>query len=272
MSTTHSTVATATVVAPRLDPRVKLIYLLWVFLMVSVWTHPLVLSIIFLITIAVVFASQLSLWSLLKSARLGLFVAAASWLLWLVFMRHQGNALFSIGSWHITEPGFFNGCSVATRIAAILLAFLVVFKTTSNREVMTALYRLRVSVPFAMVIGITLRLIPQLQAEHAIILEAQRSRAVEFEKGGLLARLRKHTSYIIPLVLRALKITADLSLAMEARAFDPYARRTFSQELEFRAGDRALLTLMAVTLLGSIAARVAGFGGMPIAWLAKAGG
>ena len=93
------------------------------------------------------------------------------------FSPHQGTVLFSVGIWSVTVPGVFNGLSVAARIAAILLAFLVVFKSTSTREVMTALYRLRVSVPFAMVIGITLRLIPQMQAEHATILEAQRSRA-----------------------------------------------------------------------------------------------
>jgi len=269
MSTTSSDVVTATSVAPRLDPRTKLLYLLWVFAMVSVLSHPLILSLVFVITIVVVLGSGLSPWMSLKDIRIGLFVAAASWLLWLVFLRHQGNVLFSIGSWHITEPGFLNGASVAIRIVAILLAFLVVFKTTTNRAVMTALYRLHVSVPFAMVVGITLRLIPQLQAEHAIIIEAQRSRAVEFEKGGLLSRLRKHLAYIIPLVLRALKITSDLSLALETRAFDPYARRTFSEELEFRASDWILLALMAITLVASIAARIAGFGGMPIAWRAN---
>ena len=177
--------------------------------------------------------------------------------------------LFSLGIWNVTEPGVFNGLSVAARIAAILLAFLVVFKTTSTREVMTALYRLRVSVPFAMVIGITLRLIPQMQAEHATILEAQRSRAVEFEKGNLFARLRKHIAYIIPLVLRALKITSDLSLAMEARAFDPSQRRTFSQTLQFSVFDVSLLVLMGLTLAAALGARLAGLGGMPLRWLAR---
>lgn len=269
MSSVSSDVVTTMRVAPRLDPRTKLLYLLWVFVMVSVLSHPLILFLVFAVTLIAVFGSHLSPWSVLKEIRIGLFVAAASWLLWLIFLRHQGDVLFSVGSWHITEPGFFNGASVAIRIVAILLAFVVVFKTTTNRAVMTALYRLHVSVPFAMVVGITLRLIPQLRAEHAIIVEAQRSRAVEFEKGGLVSRMRKHTAYIIPLVLRTLKITSDLSLALETRAFDPYAPRTFSEELDFRPADWIFLTLMAVTLFASIAARVAGFGGMPVAWMAK---
>lgn len=273
MSTVPSNARVDAVVQDRgVDPRVKILYLAWVFLTVSVLVHPLVLSLIFLLTVAIVFASRLPLWALLKAGRLGWFVAGFSWLLWIIFLRHQGPALFSVGSWSVTEPGILNGLSVAARIAAILLAFLVVFKTTSTREVMTALYRLRVSIPFAMVIGITLRMIPQMEAEHATILEAQRSRAVEFGKGNLLARMRKHTAYIIPLVLRALKITSDLSLAMEARAFDPYARRTFSQTLQFDAPDVVFLVLMGLALAAGIGARLLGYGGMPVQWLAKAGG
>jgi energy-coupling factor transport system permease protein len=258
------------VVERGVDPRVKILYLAWVFLMVSVLAHPLILLLILFLTVAVAFASQLSLPALVKTGRLGWFIAGVSWLLWIVFLRHQGHALLSVGSWGITAPGVFNGFSVAARIVSILLACLVVFKTTSTREVMTALYRLRIPVPFAMVIGITLRLIPQMQAEHATILEAQRSRAVEFGKGNLLVRLRKHVAYIIPLVLRALKITSDLSLAMEARAFDPYRRRTFSQALRFNVLDVALLVLMSLTFMAAIAARLAGLGGMPLQWLAGA--
>jgi energy-coupling factor transport system permease protein len=269
MSTISSDVVGS--MAPRLDPRTKLLYLVWVFAIVSVLSHPVILLLLFLVTLAPIFASHLSPWTSFKEVRIGLFVAAASWLLWLIFLRHQGDLLFSMGSLHVTKPGFFNGASVAIRIVAILMAFVAVFKTTTSRAVMTALYHLRVSVPFAMVVGITLRLIPQLKAEHAIILEAQRSRAVEFEKGGLVSRLRKHMAYIIPLVLRALRITSDLSLALETRAFDPYAQRSFSEELEFRSADWILLTSMAISLTASIGARIAGFGGMPLAWTANAG-
>ncbi len=252
-----------------IDPRVKILYLLWVFLIVGVVAHPFLQCLIFLVTVAVVYASRLSLWDLLKAGRFGMFMAGASWLLWIIFLRRQGQVLFALGRWHFTEPGVYNGLSVAVRIAAILLAFLVVFKTTSNRQIMTGLYRLRVSVPFAMVVGITLRLIPQLQAEHAIIQEAQRARAVDFDREGPLARLRKQLSCIIPLALRALKITSDLSLAMEARAFDPYARRTFSPSLEFATTDIVLLTVMGITLALSVVARVMGYGGLPEPWIAK---
>jgi energy-coupling factor transport system permease protein len=252
-----------------LDPRVKLLYLVWVFLLMSFLMHPAVILSILLVTIVVASASGLSLWKVITIGKFGFFVAAASWVLWIFFLRSQGKVLFSFGPVSITEPGVFNGWSVAARIAGILFAFLSVFQTISNREVMTALYRLRVNVPFAMVVGITLRLIPQLRAEHATIVEAQRSRAVEFDRGNLATRMRKHFAYMVPLILRALKITSDLSLAMEARGFDPSARRTFSGRAQIHSKDWALIMMMALTLAAALIARFLGYGGMPVEWMAK---
>ena len=269
MATAPGNIANVAAAPPAIDARVKVIYVAWVFLTASIVAHPLLLSLLFLVTVAVALASPVPFADLVRAGKLGWFVAGVSWVLWILFLRHHGEVLASAGAMGITLPGVMNGLSVAARIGAILLSFLVVFQSTPTRAVMTALHRLHVSVPVAMVIGITLRLIPQIQAEHKIIMEAQRSRGVAFDKGNILARLRKHTAYIIPLVLRALKITSDLSLAMEARAFDPYAPRTFSVRLEFRWFDWMLLAIMAVSLSAIIAARMAGYAGMPSQWLAS---
>jgi energy-coupling factor transport system permease protein len=265
MATAYSSTPVST--SRHTDPRVKVLYVLWIFVIVSFVADPRILSVVLLVTVGAVFAARLSLWELVKSARFGFFVALASFLLWVLFLRERGPALLHLGWFCVTAAGLANGWSVAARIAAILLSCLLVFRTTSTRALMTALYRLRVSVPFAMVVGIVLRLIPQLRAEHATIVEAQRSRGVQFNTGGLLSRMRKHTAYLVPLVLRALKITSDLSLAMEARAFDPYAPRTFSQNLQFDAIDYLLMGLMGILLVVAGAARIYGFGAMPTAWL-----
>ena len=159
------------------------------------------------------------------------------------------------------------GLAIALRITSVLFAFLIVAMTTPTRDIITGLYGLHVSVVFSMVIGIILRLIPQFQTEHATIMEAQKSRATEFDKGSLLARFRKHTSYIIPLSLRALKIVSDLSIAMEARAFDPYAKRTFVRELRMEMVDKILLVAMGVFLVASIGLRLFGLGGLALGTL-----
>ena len=244
----------------RVDPRVKLTYILWVFAMIMVFTDPVFQSFTMLTLLLAVFAGGLSLYKVANAGKLGIYVGMTSWVLWTIFLRNEGTPLFQILGWAVTDFGVLKGFSVALRITSVLFAFLIVAMTTPTRDIITGLYGLRVSVVFSMVIGIILRLIPQFQSEHTTIMEAQRSRATEFDKGGLMTRFRKHTSYIIPLTLRALKIVSDLSIAMESRAYDPYTPRTFVRELKMSRSDYAILIGMAIFLGVSIIIRAFGFG------------
>ena len=248
----------------RISPRVKLIYILWVFAMIMVFTDPVYQAFTMATLVLAGLAGKLSPQRVLKFGKLGVYVGVLSWLLWMVVLRHQGNVLFNIFGLTITDYGVLKGLSVALRITSVLFAFLIVAMATPTREIITGLYQLRVSVVFSMVIGVILRLIPQFQAEHGIIVEAQKSRATEFDKGGLITRFRKHTAYIIPLSLRALKIVSDLSVAMESRAFDPYRKRTFVCARELTRMDKILFWSMAFFLVASILLRVFGFGSLTL--------
>lgn len=251
----------------EVDPRVKLTYIVWVFAMIMVFIDPLYQSFTMLTLVLAALVGGLSFSKVLSAGRIGIFVGLASWILWMVFLRHQGTALFTIFGFAVTDFGVLKGLAIALRITSVLFAFLIVAMTTPTRDIITGLYGMRLSVVFSMVVGIILRLIPQFQAEHATIVEAQKSRATEFDKGGLITRFRKHTAYIIPLTLRALKIVSDLSIAMEARAFDPNAERTFVRELKMETVDKLLLAGMIICLLGSIALRFYGYGGLTLGGL-----
>jgi len=248
----------------RLDPRTKLIYILWVFAMIMVFTNPIYQAFTIATLLLAIFAGNLELKRVMNFGKLGIYVGVASWLLWIIFLRAQGVPLFHIFGWAVTDFGVLKGLAVALRITSVLFAFLIAAMSTPTRDIITGLYQLKISVVFSMVVGIVLRLIPQFQAEHGIIIEAQKSRATEFDKGGLMARFRKHTAYIIPLTLRALKIVSDLSIAMESRAFDPYGKRTFVHASEYKRADKIILVLMVVFLIVSILLRVFGYGTLTI--------
>ncbi len=246
----------------RVDARVKLIYILWVFAMIMVFTNPVYQIFTMGTLFLAVYAGRLSLWKVIKTGQFGIYVGAASWLLWIIFLSHQGTPLFHVFGRAVTDFGVLKGFAIALRISSILFAFLIAAMTTPTREIISGLYGLKVSVVFSMVVGIVLRLIPQFQSEHATIMEAQKSRATEFDKGGLIARFRKHTSYIIPLTLRALKIVSDLSNAMESRAFDPYAKRTFVSATKMDKTDKIILGLMLFVFIAGIVLRILGYGGL----------
>jgi hypothetical protein len=77
-----------------------------------------------------------------------------------------------------------------------------------------------------------------------------------------LTRFRKHSAYVIPLSLRALKIVSDLSIAMEARGFDPYAKRTFMRQVHLTTIDKVLIAAMFIATAVGIPLRVTGYGGI----------
>lgn len=251
----------------RLDARTKLTFVGWVFIMIMVFTHPLYQMFTIFTLLVAIAMGKLSLGRVIKAGRFGIYVGLASWILWIIFLTNQGEPLFSVFGRSVTDYGVLKGLSVGLRITSVLFAFLIAAMTTPTREIITGLYGMRVSVVFSMVVGIILRLIPQFQSEHATIVEAQKSRATEFEKGGLITRFRKHTAYIIPLSLRALKIVSDLSIAMESRAFDPYAPRSFVKQSQFSKMDKIILGFMAITLVVSIALRLLGYGGLQLGLL-----
>lgn len=244
----------------RLDPRTKLLYLVWAFAMIVVFSHPLYQSAALAALAAAVWLGRLSPWSVIKAGRFGVFAGLASWALWIAFLPDEGQALFRVLGRPVTDLGVLVGLSVLLRITSVLFAFLVVAMTTSARDLTAGLFQLRVSVVFAMVVSLILRLIPQLQAEHAAIVAAQQSRAAEFERGNPVARLRRHTAYVIPLAVRALKIVSELSIALESRAFDPYARRTFVRAARLGAADKVVLAVLGLSLAAGLGLRLAGFG------------
>ena len=176
----------------RLDPRTKLLYVLWVFGMIMVFSHPLYQSFTMLTLLAAALLGGLSLWAVVKAGRFGIYVGLASWVLWIIFLGDEGSALAHVRRWAVTDAGVLVGLSVALRITSVLFAFLIVAMTTPPRDLTTGLYQLRVSVVFAMAVSIILRLIPQLQAEHATIVEA-RSRAPPNSTGAACWRASAST-------------------------------------------------------------------------------
>ncbi|MCL4514389.1 MAG: energy-coupling factor transporter transmembrane protein EcfT [Firmicutes bacterium] len=248
----------------RLDARTKLLYVGWVFIMIMVFSHPALQALTFTTVLAMIIAGHLSWRQVFHSSRLGIYVGLFSWLLWTIFLHNTGHPLVTVPilSWQITDMGFMYGLGVAFRIFTLFFAFIAVAMTTSTRDLIAGLYYLRVPFAFSFVIGIILRLIPHFLAEHETIVEAQKSRACEFDKGGLWSRFKKHTAYVIPLCLRSLKIVSDMSVAMESRAFDPNRPRTIINRPSFRTIDYILLAVMFVWLGAAVTLRLHGYGGV----------
>lgn len=101
----------------------------------------------------------------------------------------------------------------------------------------------------AMTISIALRFIPTLLEETQRIMKAQASRGVDFVSGKFREKIRAIVSLIVPLFISAFQRSEELANAMEARGYNPSAKRTRYRLLAFHWRDAwSFLFLFSFTL------------------------
>ena len=103
-----------------------------------------------------------------------------------------------------------------------------------------------------MMISIALRFIPTIIEETERIMNAQKSRGVDFDEGSLKEKISAILSLIVPLFSVAFQRADDLANAMEARGYVPGAERTRYKELIYHGRDHVLRILSLLILAGTI--------------------
>jgi energy-coupling factor transport system permease protein len=91
-----------------------------------------------------------------------------------------------------------------------------------------------------------------LAEEAQTIMDAQKARGLELEKGNLLKRIRNYVPVLIPLIVSAIRRSLELAEAMESRAWGATKKRTNLYLLKFRKGDYVLLTITIAILVVSV--------------------
>ncbi|WP_368486272.1 energy-coupling factor transporter transmembrane protein EcfT [Spiroplasma sp. DGKH1] len=133
-----------------------------------------------------------------------------------------------------SEKAVFNALYMACRIYLMIMITTILTATTQPLDLTLALEDLLsplklVKFPvhiLSTIISIALRMIPTLIEEAGRIMKAQASRGVDFKNGHFKDKIKSTTSLIIPLLVSAFQKAEDLAYAMDARGYDPHAKRT----------------------------------------------
>ena len=160
--------------------------------------------------------------------------------------------VFTILLWPIIyKPrleGLMFGVSFALRLLTLGLVTFLLLMTTRQRELVQGFVKLGLPYEFGLTISIGLRYIPTLYILTKNIMDAQKSRGWEMEKGNIVVRIKKMSAVMIPLLVASLKTAHELSIALESRAFGAGKKRTFLHNIKM--GKRDYLTVFtSLTLL-----------------------
>jgi energy-coupling factor transport system permease protein len=148
----------------------------------------------------------------------------------------------------VTWESLAFGVVAALKIDGMIISGLVFLSTTRIEEIILGLIRLRVPYQAAFAFSLGIRMVPTIIGTAVTVIEAQRSRGLDLESGGLLARLRNHVPLLVPIFLQTLRSTDQLAKALESRGFGARRERTSYLEIGFRARDGLALALGALIL------------------------
>src|SRR3990172_6442150 len=136
---------------------------------------------------------------------------------------------------------------IATRFIAIVGATSVFFLTTppDELELVMRWFRIPRDIVFAFVTAV--RFVPVLMLDALQIMDAQKSRGLELQKGNIISRLRRFIPILIPLVVDAVIRSGELAEAMESRAYGAVRNPTSIFRLELKQRDY-LLSVASIVL------------------------
>lgn len=254
----------------RLDPRSKLLILVLMMIAVFYGYTSQVMTfvmggILLLIIFVILLISRISLRQLFSSLR-ALWIMIIILLLINVLVPPIGASriAFSIGSYHIFWESLLQSAKIVLRLVMMISLTLILTATTKPLDLTYALewymYPLKlIKFPtheIAMTISIALRFIPTLLDETMRIMNAQASRGVDFEHGKIKEKIKAILSLIVPLFMSAFQRSEELANAMEARGYNPRAKRTRYRNLHWSMGDTLSLFLVVVLTAGVIVTSV----------------
>ena len=151
--------------------------------------------------------------------------------------------------------------SLAIRLVALMTSFSLFFLTVHPDQLSQALIQMRVKFEFAFAMSMAMRYVPTLGQEAYAIMDAQRARGVELDKGNLIKRIRNIIPIIVPLIIVSIRRALSIAESMESRGFGANENRTYMEMLRFRKRDWAVV--LSSLLMLSLAIYVRFFVGLP---------
>ena len=231
-----------------LDPRIKFLYVCIMFVSTILFMEFLPLLVLFLIQIPFVLLARVQReW--LRSLRGAAFLA---------FIIFATNLIFSfVYAGYVLTPRLLEyAFAMSFRFLVLVESFSVFFLTTSPDTLGLALEQSHIPYEFCFAFTTAVRFVPVLADEAQTIMDAQKARGLELEKGNFLKRVRNYIPILIPLIVSAIRRSLELAEAMESRAWGSTKKRTNLYSLKIKRGDLVLVSISIAILAIAIYTRV----------------
>jgi energy-coupling factor transport system permease protein len=233
----------------RLDPRTKLAFVILSSILLLSFSHPLV-SVTFLLGIHGILwsgrvpASRLR-WAWQRMWPINFLILV----LWPIFYPQGNDVLLQVWRIRITTQSLLQGLSTALRVDALAFAFLVLLFSTDQTRLVRGLVKLGLPYEWGLTLAIALRYLPTLYGIYATVSQAQQARGWIIGEGSFVQRIKSYLPILVAVIVTALRLADNLSMALAARGFQSGAKRTYLRDLELSPADKVCLPLFVASLI-----------------------
>ncbi|MBI2184548.1 MAG: energy-coupling factor transporter transmembrane protein EcfT [Thaumarchaeota archaeon] len=217
-----------------LDPRTRLLFAVELFVLALVADSPLEVSIVSIVVVSLAIVAKIAK----RLVRTMSFTAGFAVMILVINMLVGQPLVYSI--------------VLAIRFIAIVGGTSLFFLTTSPDELEYVMkwFRLPQDMVFAFVTAV--RFVPVLMLDATQIMDAQKSRGLEMQKGNFIKRIRNFIPVLVPLVVTAVIRSGELAEAMESRAYGAVKKPSSLYALRMRKRDWATGAISVMLLVVSL--------------------
>ncbi|WP_457558369.1 energy-coupling factor transporter transmembrane component T family protein [Candidatus Harpocratesius sp.] len=138
------------------------------------------------------------------------------------------------------------------RFFNFMMVFAVFFQTTMPEDLSQSLIQIHVPYNMAFTLSLAFRFIPTMAQETENIIEAQKSRGHQFNKGGLFQQARNFFPLLIPLIIGSIRRAFHVAEALETRGFGVLKKPTFYRKLQMNRKDWLVLSCLSLIVVIAI--------------------
>lgn len=162
------------------------------------------------------------------------------------------NVIYKLGFITITQEGIDLGIQYATIMLVVCGLLILLTVTLKAQDFTYSLEKLGISHKVSYIILSSLQLIVDLKDKTNVIMDSQKSRAIETE-GNVWMRIKAFVPVLSPLFLGAITGAEERTIAMDARAFSANNPNSHLRYLRSTPGqEKAIMILADVVILGII--------------------
>ncbi len=245
----------------KLHPLTTVAFVMVIFILALVFSHPVyLLGLLLAVTAVIVAAGHYREWtSYLKFSLVmiaviimvnGLFVHAGQTIIF------TGPKIGMLGSVKVSLEALAYGAGMGIKLLVIISSFCLYTYAVHPDKVMKLFGRR--GDKSVLIITLSTRLFPLMTKDYFRIMEVQRCRGVKFEQGGWRRRVQNMLPIVSVMLVSSLERSLQLAESMHARGYASGPRTLYSREL-WRPRDYLVLTAVGLGLVIGMGAALQGW-------------